>query len=240
MQRMKTRLLLLSLLACAAVAFAGVARPDAASSASPTTARTVTVNGNGAVHVVPNRVSFSFGVTTEAKTARAALAANSAAMNKVIAALRAQGVPNADIQTSSVSLSERMSDDGKTLLGYSASNQVTVTSKNIAASGALVDAAVAAGANNVQGPSLSRSDQDSLYRAALRAAVADARAKALVLAAASGAHLGRVVTIIEGGGATPVPTPTAGFAKDSAAAPTPVQPGTEEIDASVTVVYALA
>ena len=97
-----------------------------------------------------------------------------------------------------------------------------------------VDAAVNAGANGVSGPSLSRSDSDALYRDALKHAVADADEKAKALAAASGLTLGGVHVIVEGAQSSP-PIPFA--TKDAAASATPIEPGTQEIGASVTVTY---
>src|SRR5207253_2031918 len=98
-----------------------------------------------------------------------------------------------------------------------------------------IDAAVGAGANQVSGPNLLAADQSAAYREALGAAVADARAKAQALAAAPGLTLGRVTAVSESG-ATPVPLD---LQTGSAKAPgTPVEPGTQEIDASVTVTYA--
>ena len=99
--------------------------------------------------------------------------------------------------------------------------------------GDVVDAAVGAGANQVSGPDLLVSDQDAAYRAALKAAVADARSKAEALAGAAGSTLGKITAIVEGGGAMPLP---ATGARDVAV---PIEPGTQEIQASVSVTFAL-
>jgi uncharacterized protein len=219
-------------------AFAGVGRPERAASAGAAGARTITVTGMGAVTVVPNRAAFSFGVTTQGRTAAAALAENGAEMRKVIAALKDAGIAGADVQTQSVSLSPRYSNDGETILGYTASNSVSATAKDINRAGSIVDAAVAAGANQVSGPSLTRADTAALYRQALKAAIGDARAKAFAIAAASHARLGAVRSVVEGSTA-PVPVPLAA----KAAAPTeatPVQPGTQQVDATVTVEFAIS
>ena len=90
------------------------------------------------------------------------------------------------------------------------------------------------GANQVSGPSLFRADQSAQYRQALRAAYADARTKAVALADAAGASVGRVVALVEAGGATPLPA-TAERLADT----TPIEPGTQEVQASVTVTFAL-
>ena len=219
------------------VAFVGVGQPESAGSAGASGARTITVTGSGAVTTVPNRAVFSFGVTTQGRTASAALAENAAEMRKVIGALKDAGIAAADIQTESVSLSPRYSNDGEAILGYTASNSVSATAKDINRAGSIVDAAVGAGANQVAGPSLTRSDTTSLYRRALEAAVADARTKAAVLAAASHARLGAVRSVLEGS-ASPVPVPLAKSA--GAADSTPVEPGTQRIEATVTVVFAIS
>jgi uncharacterized protein YggE len=218
----------------AVVALVGVGRIQSASGdTAPATAdRSITVTGNGSVAAVPNKVTLSFGVTTQAKTAAAALSANSDEMTKVIEALKDAGVAGADIQTSSVSLSPTTSQDGTQIVGYAASNSVSATIGDVGKAGALVDAAVAAGANQVSGPFLSVSDTNGLYRAALKQAVADAKAKAQALADASGLTLGAVRSVVESGGATP-PQPYAAAEKTAA----PIEPGTQEITASATVVF---
>ena len=227
------RLALLAAGAGLVVAFAGVGRPDAAHSAADTD-RSITVSGTGSVTVVPDRVGFSFGVDTRANTASDALAANGATMRKVIAALEAAGVDEKDIQTQQVSLSPVYTDDGRTVVGYAASNSVSVTVHGVSRAGVIIDRAVAAGANEVGGPFLSAADQAALYRKALAAAVDDTRAKAEALAAAGGLTLGHV-TVVSESGAAPVPE-----ARTSAAAAesTPVEAGTQQIQASVTVTFA--
>jgi uncharacterized protein len=227
----------LAVLAAAVVAFAGVGRPESAGSASSSSARTITVNGTGTVTTVPNRALFSFGVTTQGRTAVAALAENAAEIRKVIEALKAAGIAAKDIQTESVQLSPRYSNDGETILGYTASNTVAATTRDINRAGSIVDAAVAAGANQVSGPSLTRSDSNALYRQALKAAVADARLRAQAIAAASHVRLGPVRSVAEGSSAPPPPVP---FAKAADTGSTPIEPGTQQIQATVTVEFGIA
>jgi uncharacterized protein YggE len=229
----KTLVLAGFLLAAAAVA--GVAEPRLAHTATPATGRTITVTGNGAVTTVPDRASFQFGVTTRAATAKDALARNSAAASAVIAALEAAGVAAADLQTAGVSLSPQTNQAGTAIVGYSASNTVNARIA-LAKAGALVDTAVAAGADSVSGPSLDTADQSSLYRDALKQAVADAKTKAQTLAAAAGLTLGAVQSVEESSASTPVPFD----AKSSAGISAPIEPGTQEVDASATVVFAVS
>jgi uncharacterized protein len=226
------RLALLAAGVAAVVAFAGVGLPALAHSDAGAPARSITVSGSGSVKVTPNQAAFTFGVSTKAKTAVQALAADSTAMGKLIDALKAAGIPAGSLQTSYVSLSPLTSEDGGEITGYSASNSVTATIASIARAGEIVDAAVAAGANQVDGPSLTVSDQSALYNSALRAAIADARTKAQVLADASGLHVGTVTSVQESVNGSPTyDTARAAFA------PTPIEPGTQQVSASVTVVF---
>jgi uncharacterized protein YggE len=224
----------LALLLLAASAIAGVAQPHFGRSATPVPpTKTITVTGNGTVTSVPDRAEVSFSIETRAKTATGALGQNADEASKVIAALKAAGVAAADIQTSQVSLSPQTTQDGLTIVGYSASNSITVRSA-IAAAGKLIDTAVAAGATSVSGPSLSLSDQAGLYRDALKKAVADAKLKAQALADSAGLTLGDAQTIAEGSAATPLPM----SGKLEAPASTPIEPGTQDVQATVTVTFA--
>ena len=233
------RLAALALIGLLAVALAGVGRPESARGVEPSSEGAITVSGLGVVTSIPNRAEFSFGVENRGRTAREAIAANTAELRRVIAALKDAGVSGDDIQTQHVSISPVTSGDGQTIVGYAASNTVAAKLREVASAGAIIDAAVAAGANHVYGPSLTRSDQDELYRQALRAAISDARAKAQTIAAASGVTLGKVTSVSEAGGA-PEPVPVAADeAASRSAAPVPVEPGTTKTHASVTVTFAL-
>jgi uncharacterized protein YggE len=216
-------------------AFAGVFQPSGAQSAgADTSPGGITVLGTGSANLTPDRASFAFGSVSQAATANAALAASSQSVARVIAALRKAGIAQADIQTSEVSLSPRMNDKGDQIVGYTASNTVTATIKKIGDAGDVVDAAVGAGANQVFGPNLLAADQDAAYRNALKGALADARAKAETLAAASNSALGKITAIVEGGGAMPMPLGVG--AKDSSV---PIEPGTQKIEATVSVTFAM-
>ncbi|MHB8648924.1 MAG: SIMPL domain-containing protein [Gaiellaceae bacterium] len=228
------RTILVAALVLGAAAIAGVAQPRLAHTATAAGDRTITVSGNGAVVAVPDRAGFSFGVDTKAATASDALARNATVARALGAALKAAGVAAADLQTTDISLNPQTAPDGSSIVGYDASSSVSATVV-LAQAGAVVDAAVGAGATNVAGPSLSRSDQAALTNQALAMAVDDAKVKAQALAAAAGLQLGAVQSIVEGGAPTPLP-----FAGKASFAPasTPVEPGTLETDATVTVTYA--
>jgi len=216
----------------AVVAFAGVARPESAHGDSTQT-DIVTTNGHGVITAEPDEATVSAGVRTDGATAAAALAANATSMNAVIDALKAAG--GKELQTEQVSLYPSTDQQGK-ITGYTAQNTVSAKAK-IAGAGALIDAAVGAGANTVDGPSLAISDQDALYRDALKKAVQDARAKALALADAGGFGVGPVSTVVEQSATGPVQfSPVAAAAKDAS---TPIEPGTADVTADVTVSFTI-
>src|SRR5918996_2674804 len=190
-------------------------------------AQGITVHGRASVKVVPDQAQLWFGVESDGATARAALAANATEMRKLLDALRAAGAT--DLQTQHVSLSPRYVEVGPVdagggkvgTNGYTAHNSVSATVKQIARAGAVIDAAVAAGANHVSGPNLTRADTSELYRQALEAAVDDARESAEALAAAADLTLGRVTAVVEGSDA-PSPLPMAARAAADEAASTPI------------------
>jgi uncharacterized protein YggE len=229
------RIAALVAVAAAVVAFAGVGRPESAGSAEKP-AGGITVTGVGTITSVPDEAAFTIGVQTQGSTAREALAANSEQMRRVIAAVKAAGVAKSDIKTQDVSVSANYADEGR-IDGYSARNSVLVTVRNLSKAGPILDAASSAGANEVYGPMLSRSDEDELQAKALRGAVEDARKKAEVLADAAGVQLSRVTALTEGssGGPQPYYEGAMRLAKTDA----PIEPGTQDTQATVTVTFAI-
>jgi uncharacterized protein YggE len=224
----------LSAALAAAVAVA-VVRPGAAHGSSEPSIRTVTVVGTATAKVVPDTATFTFGLETEAATAKAALADNGGRMRRVIAALLRAGVARDDIQTQDVSVYARQNESGQ-VVGYSANGSVAATVRRIARAGGVVDAAVGAGATETSGPQFSRSGKE-LTQQALREAFVDARAKGEALAREAGASLGEVRRIEETSQAPePVPLYRAAL-QDSA---TPIEPGTQQAHATVTVTFSLA
>lgn len=218
-----------------AAALAGVLRPEGASAEDPAaTLDTVSVTGTGVVSSVPDRARVSAGVETRATTAKAALSANRVAMQKVLGALEAAG--GRDVTTQTVSLSTAFDGNGQPT-GFVASNVASALT-SLAGAGALLDAAVDAGANTVWGPSLSRSDADALYRTALERAVADARDRASVLAKAAGRTLGRVTAMSESG-SLPGPLYAAKAEAAGATDSTPVVAGPQDTTALVSVTFEL-
>ena len=218
-------------LASLAVLAATLRTGDAAAVESDSTGG-ITVQGSASASGVPTRAELSLGVESRADTAKEALAANGTAMRKVLAAIRAAG--GQDLRTQSVWVSSIYGQKGPQ--GYTATNSVTTTIE-VAKAGALIDAAVAAGANQVSGPSMSVADEQALYRKALQSAVADARKRAEALAEAGGVTLGRVTAIVEGGGSAPMPMAMAAKAADAS---TPIEPGTQDVSAQVSVTFAIS
>lgn len=224
----------LALLATLMLAPATVALADDAARSS------LTVTGQGRVEAVPDLATVSLGVMTQDRSAAAAMAANSAALSAVIDRLAAAGIEARDIQTSNLSLGPdvQYSPDGSSpprITGYTASNQVTVRVRDVARLGAVLDSAIADGANTLNGISFGLQDDTALLDEARTRAVQDARASAQTLAAAAGVQLKRIVTITEGGGNAP-PMPM--YRMEAAmASDVPVAQGEIGITASVTVVY---
>ena len=219
----------------AVAAFIGVGLPEGAKGSADQPGHTITVNGSGTSSAVPDEAQFCFYVEDHADTAEGASSANTEGMRSVIGALRRAGVADKDMQTVEVSVSPLYNDAGSKVIGYDATNSVCATT-SVTDAGSVADAALKAGADRVEGPNLTKADSDKLYDDALRAAVADARSRAGVLADAAGVQVGAVVSIQEGS------EPTYPVAYDLALASpeTPIQAGTQDIVATVTVTYAIA
>lgn len=221
----------------ALAAFVGVGLPEGAQGLSDEPTHGITVHGTGKASTVPDTAMFTFGVNTKRKNAADASEVNHRQMRELIAALKGAGVADEDIQTSQISLYPNYDESTSEPDGYQATSSVTVN-VSLAKAGAALEAAVAAGANQVDGPSLSKAATDRLYDDALRAAVAEARERAEVLAAAAGVKVGEVISITEGSEPSgPIP-----YAYDLAASPerAAIEPGKQDIEAQVTVTFAIA
>jgi uncharacterized protein YggE len=194
----------------------------------------ITVVGTGSAEAAPDRAGWSFGVRTDADSAEAAMRQNAEKAKRVIDALRSAGIDRDDLRTEAVSLYPRTNDMGSGIIGYTASNSIHAT-VSLNRVGKLVDTAVAAGANEVSGPNLTVSEDDEQYRDAVAKALEDARAKAEALARSAGLTLGEPVAIVEGGGGAPMP-----FGRAAAElADVPIEPGKQEIQAILTVTFAI-
>lgn len=203
--------------------------------------RAVTVVGEGLAAAAPDIAIVTGGVVTRDKTASGALKANAAAMTKALAAVRQAGVEDRDVGTAGLSVQPQYDDDGSgsgrsmKLVGYEARNVVTIRARAIDRFGELVDALVGAGANQIENLAFDVSDRERKLDHARSAAVADARRKAELLAAAAGAKLGPVLSIDEDAGYSEPAQPYARSMKAMDAASTPIAKGELELRARVTV-----
>jgi uncharacterized protein YggE len=199
----------------------------------------ITVTGEGRASAAPDMATLSLGVTTQAEEAAAAMRANAEAMAAVLARLADLGIAEADLQTSSITLSPRWEppradETEPRVTGFVASNMLTVEVRDLATLGGAIDAAVGDGANTLGGLVFGISDDRALREAARRAAVADAADKARVLAEAAGVRLGAVAEIVEGG---IMGGPMFARMDMAAAEAVPVAPGEVELQVTVTMTW---
>lgn len=203
-------------------------------------AATITVTGEGIVQTQPDQATISLGVTTNADTAAKALSDNNAALTMVLDRLKTAGVADADLQTANLSLSPNYTgyDSGSvpTIAGYNATNMLDVRVRDLPSLGTILDAAVTDGANTINGITFGLADSIPVMNEARTAAVADAKARAEVLAAASGAKLGKLVSVTETG-IYPGPAPMFRQEADSGV---PIQSGQIGMTSNVTVTYEIA
>lgn len=196
----------------------------------------LTVSASGHSTREPDLAVFRAGVTTQAATARQALATNSAAMNKAIAALKQAGIADKDIQTSNLSVNPTYGEH-QTVTGYQASNSVMVRQRQLADYGTVIDTLVAAGANQVSGPNFELADSQPALDEARTQAIAEARSRAQLYAKAAGLKVARILSISESGGYAPSGEIFVSAMRKAAAAP--VQPGELDLTANVTVQFEL-
>ena len=212
----------------------------------------LTVSADGRSVRTPDLAVFTAGVTSQAKTAGAALSANAADMNRVVAALKKAGIADRDIQTSNLSLNPiyappiqrpdgQYEQQEQRIIGYNATNTVTVRQRKLSEFGRVIDTLVEAGANQVNGPSFQMDEPDAATDEARLEAMKKARARAELYAKAAGLRVVRILSISESGGYNPGPPVVfARMAADSEAAPSPVAAGEIQLNANVTVMFELA
>jgi uncharacterized protein YggE len=201
----------------------------------------ITVTGTGTVTGVPNQLILSIGVQVKAASVSTALSNANQAVSRVTGALRDRGVAAADIQTADLYIQPDLRGAAQTPNGYTVSESVTATLRQVSSAGGQIDAAVRAGGNSVtvNGISLNLTDTSSLLASARKAAVANARTKAAQYAAALGQPLGPVVSITDSDGGGPYLPGAARTAAGAAESSVPISPGTQQLSVSVTVVYAV-
>ena len=190
----------------------------------------------------PDIATFSAGVVTQAADGNAALRQNAEQMNRVLAAIKAAGVADKDVQTSGISLNPQYryeENQPPRITGYQASNTVNVKLREVAKMGKVLDALVASGANQVNGPSFGIDDPEPLYDRARLDALKAARARAETYAGALGVRVRRIVSISEGGAAMPSPMPRMAMMKAEAYDSTPVAAGESSVSVNLDVVFEL-
>ena len=207
----------------------------------------ISVSGEGTVSVPPDLAQIDAGVASDAKTAKEAAEANNAAMGKVLAALKGTGIDEKDYQTSRLSLQPQYSSSVSnrpgqgTLVGYRASNRVTIKVHDLTKVASTIDTLVTAGANDIGNVGFTVAQPSKLLDEAREKAVADARRKAEIYAKAAGVTLGAPLDITEGG----VPTPVfrskliGTLAIGGVNAPTPIAQGEETLSISVSITWAI-
>jgi hypothetical protein len=205
--------------------------------------RTITVSGDAEVASKPDQARLSAGVVTQADTAAAALTANSTAMNRVFAALRAAGIPENRMQTSNFSVQPQYppfrpdNQEPQRIIGYQVSNTVTVVVDDLTKVGPTLDALVRSGANQLGGIQFTIADPKPLAERARTLAVVDGAAKARTLATAAGVTLGPLMSIQETSSVRPIPV--FAMARAVAAEATPIAEGEERVGVNVTMTYAI-
>jgi uncharacterized protein YggE len=214
--------------------------------AVPTRAQTeppamISVTGEAQVSVPPDLAQIDGGVTSEAKTAREASEANNAAMGKVLLALKGAGIEEKDYQTSRLSLQPQNSSSKpggpSTIVGYRASNRVTIRLRDITKVASVIDTLVGAGANDIGGINFMVSQASKLLDEARERAIADARRKAEIYARAAGVTLGAPLSITEGGASGPILYRR--VAAPMAASGAAVAQGEETLQVTVSVSWAI-
>lgn len=199
---------------------------------------TLDISAEGRVSRVPDVATIRAGVVAQAPTAAAALAERSTRMTRVLAALKKAGIQPRDIATAQVGLQPQYRyTDGQppVITGYQATNSVSVRFREIDRAGAILDALVAAGANQMEGPDLTVDQPEAALDEARTLAVTKARARAELYARAAGLHVRRILSISEGGVENGGPRPPVLYARAAAADSAQTQIAAGERDLSVTV-----
>ena len=238
---MRNYLLAAAALGMAAIPSASMAQ--AVASVPVLTGTRLDVTGTGEVTRVPDLAIISAGVQTLRPTATAAIEENATRMERIRAALKRAGIADRDIQTSTISLNPEYryaENQPPQLTGYRATNTVNVKFRDLKRTGAILDALVAEGANQLNGPSLTIDKPEAAYDEARVKAIAAGQARAELYARALGKRVVRILSISEGGAAFPPPMP---FARDmgvvAQAAKTEIDPGTQELTVNVTMSFEL-
>ncbi|MCJ8140329.1 SIMPL domain-containing protein [Falsirhodobacter halotolerans] len=197
----------------------------------------IEVTGQGQVSIAPDMATVTLGVTSQGDTAQAAMEANAAELTRVMERLTGAGIAEADVQTTGLQLNPNWAEgenQARRIDGYTAENMVTVKVRQLDGLGGVLDAAVADGANTLNGIAFDLADPKPAMDEARKRAVADAVERAQLMTEAAGVRLGNIERISEGGNVS-VPMPMYRMAAEAAS--TPVSAGEITRDAQVTIVF---
>ncbi|MEP3276597.1 MAG: SIMPL domain-containing protein [Stappiaceae bacterium] len=203
----------------------------------------ISITGTGHVQATPDMATVTSGVVSDAKSARDALNENSKSMNAIIDKIKSAGIDAKDIQTSGFNISPNYNNSksnysgSASIDGYRVFNNVTVRVRDLAKLGDLLDTMVTEGANNISGINFIVSEADTLSDEARKKAVANAKRKAELYAAASGVKLGRVLSINEGGGFQPVQGRALRMEAMASSDAPPIEQGQQTLTTSVNMVW---
>lgn len=231
------------LLGAATVAAVPASAQDVAI-ARPVAGTRLDISATGTVSRVPNLAIISAGVVTRSSTASGAIAQNATRMERVRAALRRAGIEDRDIQTSSINLNpdyRYQENQPPVLTGYQASNNVSIKFRDIRNSGTILDALVAEGANQINGPSLTIDKPETAYDEARGKALGVGRARAELYARSLGMRVVRLLSVSEGGGFSRPPMPMYARAEmgQAADAKTSIDPGSQDLEVSLSMSFEL-
>ena len=241
---MKKSVFALALLA-SAVAIAAPAAAQDVVAVRPATGTRLDISATGTVSRVPDLAIISAGVVTKSTTATGAIADNAARMERVRAALKRAGIADKDIQTSSINLNPDYryeNNQPPVLTGYQASNNVSVKFRDIRNSGKILDALVAEGANQINGPSLTIDKPEGAYDEARVKAIAAGRARAELYARSLGMRVVRLISVSEGSGNYPRPPMPMAERGDMVAmrvAKTEIDPGSQDLEITLAMSFEL-
>jgi uncharacterized protein len=228
---------------CAAYILAFPVVAEAQNTVQPTLSGTrLEISVRGEVKRVPDIAVISTGVITQSADAATVMRDNAARMARVLAALKRAGVADKDVTTSAVNLSPQYrynNNQPPVITGYQANNQVTVRFRDITRSGAILDALVKEGSNEINGPSLTIDNPEAALDEARVAAIKAGRTRAEIYAAAAGMKIKRIISISENEGMSVVPRPVMQMMSKSAEADTVIMPGEQSLGMTVTMVFEL-
>ncbi|ROP77059.1 hypothetical protein EDF74_2721 [Stenotrophomonas rhizophila] len=212
--------------------------------AAPADGTLLNISANADAKRVPDVATLSAGVVTQAVDGNSAMRENATQMTKVLAAIKAAGIAERDVQTSGVNLSPQYryaDNEAPKITGYQASNTVSLKVRDIAKLGKVLDVLAAQGANQINGPQFEIDQPEPVYDEARLAALKKAQARAETYAKALGLRVRRIVSISESGGGNvrPMMMMRAAAAPMSADESTPVSPGESTVSVNLDVVFDL-